>query len=196
MFIFSAYLVTYRKIHRHINNTKNLRMRKNARSKEKRSDRPVYATTMMKVIAKILTAVWIAYTPYITVSLVWSFFTDMYRTNKNLLSFVLYLSYLLVYMNSTMHAVIFLNGNETSSSFVAREFHRARPNSIFWITETSQSAMNRGLPQMSVPSHLFPSNLRNSSKMVTKLVTIQGQFAWQNKPRKKLPIWQDMNAKT
>ena len=154
---FSAYLVTFRKIHRHIKNKENLRMRKNRRSKKKRSDRPVYATTMMKVIAKIRAAVWIAYTPYITVSLVWSFAKDMYRTNENLLSFVLYLSYLLVYMNSTMNAVIFFNGNEASSSFLAREFYKACPNSILRIIETSQSAPKRVRFSSNVSSFSFIS---------------------------------------
>ena len=125
MLIFSAYLITYRKIHRHIKNTENLRIRENATSKEKRSDdRPVYVTAMIKVIAKVLAAVWIAYIPYIIASLLWSYATNLYQTNARLLSFLLYLTYLLVSMNSTVNAVIFLKGNEDSRSFVVNALQR------------------------------------------------------------------------
>ena len=131
MLISLAYLNVYRKINRHVKNTENIRtMNRTINSKGNGRKKTEYVMSMVKVIARILISVWIAYFPYTITSLLWDYRTSVFTMGiKDHLSFILYLTHMLVYLNSTMNAVIFLSGNESSRAFIMMKFHRDYSNS-------------------------------------------------------------------
>ena len=111
--IYTAYIEAYHKVKEHVKNTKGLRKEKGA---------PSYAISMITTILLILGAVFICYVPYVTVGIVG--FHKVQIKGEMLpsrVAFAIYMTYLLVYLNSCLNALIFICKNDPVRKFVLRK---------------------------------------------------------------------------
>lgn len=108
--IYAAYLEAYSKVKQHLKKTKQLRKSSNA---------PSYAVAMIMTILLILGAVFICYVPYVIVGMFGFYRVEFQRKLLSSgLSMGIYLTYLLVYLNSCLNAVIFIYKNDAVKRFV------------------------------------------------------------------------------
>ena len=125
--IFSSYMAVYRKVRAHIRGTVILRNR--GISEKIPTPESLSGSNTAKVIKRILTAVCIAYVPYavLYLSLKYGLNTENLK-NINWVSAGKYFTYVPMYFNSTVDAVIFVTGNKKCKRFLKRILWNARVN--------------------------------------------------------------------
>ena len=91
------------------------------------SNRPIYLHLTAKVVKRILTALCIAYMPYIFLNLFLRYGLNTKNPkHTSWISFEKYLTYMLVYFNSVMNAIIFILGNRKCITYIKMCFARKR----------------------------------------------------------------------
>ena len=115
LLIFLSYNIVYRKVRCHVREAVVFKNRRNV-ERSITANRPVYLFSTAKVIKRILTALFVAYVPYIVLNLSLKFSKNPKRISW--ISFGICLTYVLVYFNSVMNAAIFINGNKKCQRFI------------------------------------------------------------------------------
>nr|QBL02580.1 biogenic amine-like GPCR [Tripedalia cystophora] len=111
--ILLLYMWTFWRIHRHVSDTPHLQSKTEEKARS--------SLGMAKIVLLILTAVTICYTPYIVVNLIMSYQVAIQgKWPRNVTVAAMYFSYVLVYVNSMLNAVIFMTGNKKCLEFIRR----------------------------------------------------------------------------
>ena len=142
MTIYVVYTATYLRVKKHVDETAHLRQSGSKSPKIDKDSRkkPEYATAMAKTIFVILGTVFVCYVPYVTVSMVWVVkVTTSNVTTSPYLELTMYSTYLLVYLNSALNSIIFLNGNKKCKAFVLGMIKRHRNYEVSETLSTSTS---------------------------------------------------------
>ena len=114
--IYIAYIEAYWQVRDHIKNTKGLR--------KAAKGAPTYAVSMITTILLILGAVFTCYVPYVVVGIIGFYQVQIKgRQLPPSVAFAIYLTYLLVYLNSCLNAVIFIYKNDPVRKFILRQLH-------------------------------------------------------------------------
>ena len=108
--IYVAYIEAYSRVKKHVKSTRGLRKgAKNA---------PSYAMSMITTILLILGAVFVCYVPYVIAGTIGFYQVQIKgRILSRNTAFLIYLTYLLVYLNSCLNAVIFIYKNDPVRKF-------------------------------------------------------------------------------
>nr|QBL02596.1 biogenic amine-like GPCR [Tripedalia cystophora] len=113
LLIYLFYTFTFQSVHRH---TEMLRKRTQNNSIKMESQKKIHYLdlTLAKTMVFILTSLTICYTPYFIVGLVWSYWKYYARVETSaFLDGLLWWCFILVYLNSTLNAVIFSFRNKS-----------------------------------------------------------------------------------
>ncbi len=172
--ICAAYIQAYNKVRDHLNRTKGLRSaspyKQASSSNTKKTSAPSYAIAMIITIMLILGAVFVCYVPYVCVGMM-----RFYRVQikgKALypsLAFGIYLTYLLVYLNSFLNAAIFIYKNDAIRQFIKNRFRSPKNYDVTPSTSSMQlSKIKESNSDHSIVS--FKEDTLAQSKSTLKLI--------------------------
>ena len=141
--VFISYLLAYKKIRRNIKQTGYLR---NVTSKSMQNFQPHYTTEVMKMIVRIVVVIWIAYVPYIILSIILSHGENYYNADQlSSVTYAVYMTFLLIYMNSTINAIVFLSSNQEFKQFLKRLYTERKSRSI---QSFAKNSINSNVPML------------------------------------------------
>ena len=117
--VYSAYIDMYRSVARHVRETAFLRKNKESNV--------AYATEMAKAITLIVFFLFVSYIPYLTSGVIIFHLTFMQGKDLNSThTFITYLAYNFVYLNSFFNPVIVLHKNRKLLTYVRKKLRRTR----------------------------------------------------------------------
>ena len=126
MTFFFLHTILFRRIYLHAQKVATVRDAMNRRI-SLTQNRPAYLYSTSKVIRRIVIAIFLAYVPNITLSLLWHYDTNVFNSEHiSWLSFAVNLAYMLMYLNSTLNAVFFIMGNQHCKRYIKNLWHRDR----------------------------------------------------------------------
>ena len=125
--IYVFYTITYRTIHRHLDQMREEQLQINILSPHITKNIPKHDLELAKTMVFILTALSICYLPYFILGLIWSYYHH-YKEAQAIptLNILVWWSFILVYLNSSLNAIIFSARNKRISLLLRKVLCRRK----------------------------------------------------------------------